>query len=571
VVYGVGQPGGLINIVTKKPRAEHSASVELRHSSYMAGVSGFGDDNSFGVSTDFTGPITSGGDLLYRIVLAHINAESYRHEVNDWSLYIHPSLTWNLSDATSATAQLEITTDKGRWDEYLVAPKNNLDLVPPVDTRLGEPTDYYWDGGYATSLQMRHRFSEDAAISASLRRVARADGRRLFQHGRMLNDSILSRSYRDQKNERDYNFADVNYQQQLITGPLEHTLVAGVSGGYEFIHFNRLSLATDSTLNINIYEPVYGAKIPVPKPGFNRTWNNLFAAAYLEDQIAIGELFRISAGVRIDRASIDHSVDYDPKRTGFGFEKTDVGFSPRVGLVALPSEGISVYVSYSTSFAPTDAEKENAQGAIDFEPTRGRQLELGTKADLFDGKLAAGLAIYQITQENVLNEGEGKNPNGNTIYVQVGQARSRGVDLELSVSPLAGVEITGGYGYTDARVTEDPDSSLIGARLTYTPHNQGNAWIAYRIPEGVLKGLGFGFGLVHIGSRPTKLPDADGFAFHLPAYTRYDGALYWERDAVKISLNLNNLTGVRYWASGEAIRLVPGAPASIRTTITITP
>lgn len=566
IVFGVGQPGGTINIITKQPSIRAEQSIEVRHETYASDISPAAARNGFSITSDFTGPLTEDNTLLYRLALSHTRSESFRDDVSDGSVAILPSIAWRPAEGTSASLQLELLADRGSFDEYLVAPKGDLSLVPAITTRLGEPTDSYRESGIAASASLDHAFSDAFNLRVQARHASRSDGRRLFQHRAILNDSMLARSYRDQENSRRYSFLDAYMQSRVEFLSMTHTIITGVSGGLESVHFDRLSLTADPSLNINIYAPVHNASIPKAKPGTNRFWSNTFGSVYLEDRMAIGSMLDVIVGARFDVASIDH----EERSKELTFSKTDAAASPRVAVVVRPVEGVSAYASLSTSFAPTDAEKENAEGTIDFDPERGEQYEVGVKTDVFDGRLSGSIALFQITQRNTLCQAEGKNPNGNSIYQQVGRMRSQGAELDLNVTPFTEWQMTGTLSYTDARIIEDKDPALVDARATHVPNVAASFWSNYRVAEGTLAGFGLGLGVVHTGERPTTLPSATGTTLVLPAYTRLDGSLFYETGNVRVAVNVPNVLDTRYWASGESLRLVPGAPRSVRTTITIT-
>ncbi len=172
-----------------------------------------------------------------------------------------------------------------------------------------------------------------------------------------------------------------------------------------------------------------------------------------------------------------------------------------------------------------------------FKPERGTQYEVGIKADI-NNKLSATLALYDLTLSNVLTADTRPNVPPNSFSIQTGEQRSRGVELTVGTGEQRsrGVELTvggeilpawnviAGYAYTDATVTNDADSSLIGNFLSLVPKNSFNLWTTYEIQNGSLQGLGFGLGLFYIGERQGDL----GNTFQLPSYLRTDAALFYK-------------------------------------------
>lgn len=566
-LYGITQLGGVINYITKKPKSSPESTIELRHSTYASDLSPLGYRNSVNVAADMTGPMDSTGRFLYRVIANHINTDSYRQDVEESSLDLLPEITWNVSDRTQVTASMNVNVDKGRWDEFLPVPGRDLSKVPDIRTRIDEPDDYYYDYGWGVGYIARHVLNEDWVISSTGRHTERWDGRRLFEFTGLKKDNVtMGRQWRDQANERYYSYVDATTEGHITAAGLTQTLLLGLTVGNELIHFDRRNIQGDSTLNINIYNPVHVAHILLPaKPGYDRHWNNLFVGGYAQDQIEIIRQLQLVLGAQYTSASTHH----EEVRSGEVFDKYDAGFSPRVGLVVLPTENLSVYGSYSTSFSPTSAEFENAEGNIDFKPQIGKQFEGGVKFDLFESRVGGTVALYQLDYINALNATGDLNINGNTVYVQSGRSRSKGVELDLFVSPLAGLYVTTGYAYTDARVIEDVNPARITQRLPYVPFNTANIWTTYRLPFESISGMKVGLGAAYIGARPTEFPTTTGLVLYLPAYTRFDGLLSYDFPGATLAVNVNNLFDRRYFASGGVSRIIPGAPRTIRTSIQI--
>lgn len=565
VLYGITQLGGVINYITKRPQASPAASIEMRHTTFATDVSPFGADNSLSITADMTGPLADSGRLMYRLIANHMNTKSYRQDVEESSIDVLPAVTWAPSDRTSITASLNLNVDKGRWDEFLPVPKGDLSKLPSIDTRVNEPQDYYWDYGWGIGYIFRHNLSDSWTIRSTGRTTNRIDGRRLFESVRLLNDSILSRRWRDQFNQRVYSYVDVTSEKGLTTGSIEHTLLVGVTLGIEDIHFDRRNMQGDSTLNINIYNPQHeAAPILPPKPDYNRFWDNTVFGAYVQDQVTLIDQLQLVAGAQY----ISESTTHERRDKNLVFDKYDAGFLPRVGLVFLPLENLSVYGSYSTSFSPTNAEQENAEGNIDFEPEFGTQIEAGLKFNLFNSKLGGSAAFFTLNRKNALNPTDEQNANGNTIYVQTGVVRNVGLEIDLYASPIDGLFLSGGYAMNDATVVEDVVPENVDARLAYVPKGTYNLWGSYRFGDAIASGLEIGVGMVHVDERPVALAREGVTTLFLPAYTRFDGFISWRvLPRTTLALNVNNLTDELYFSSGASLRIVPGLPRSVRTTL----
>lgn len=236
----------------------------------------------------------------------------------------------------------------------------------------------------------------------------------------------------------------------------------------------------------------------------------------------------------------------------------DGAFSPRVGLVYQPSDTISLYTSYSTSFKPSSAFSINPDGEA-FQPTRGTQYEVGVKTDFLDRRLSATLAAYHITKTNVITS----DPNNSRFSIQTGEVRSQGIELDVAGELLPGWKIIASYAYTDAEVTKD-NATPVGNRLDNVPFNQASLWATYEIQKGNLRGLGIGFGLFYVGSRQVDLANST----ELSSFLRTDAAVYYRRDGFNAAINIRNLFDIDYGSYAFGRNFIQrGAPFTITGSI----
>ncbi|MEH2276636.1 MAG: TonB-dependent receptor [Nostoc sp.] len=182
--------------------------------------------------------------------------------------------------------------------------------------------------------------------------------------------------------------------------------------------------------------------------------------------------------------------------------------------------------------------------------------QAGIKADFLDGKLSTTLAAYQITKTNVTIQDQ----NNRDFQIQVGEQRSRGIELDIAGEILPGWKVIGSYAYTDAEVTEDIAIS-VGNKLLGVPENQASLWTTYEIQKGDFKGLGFGLGLFYVGERAAFSDNS----VELPNYLRTDAAIYYRRDGFNAAINISNLFDTDYFRNsyGYTLGLERGAPLTI--------
>ncbi|AFY51247.1 TonB-dependent siderophore receptor [Nostoc sp. PCC 7524] len=542
-LYGQSEPGGIVNLVTKRPLAKPYYQAE-----YIGGSFGFNRGN-----LDFTGPLDSNRNAKYRLNLAYENTDSFREGVETERFFIAPKLTFNLSSQTTLSVFGEYLEDSRPVDFGLVAVGNSVADIP-ISRFLGDPTrknDVYQRRAY---IFLDHNFSDNWSISSAFRTTSSdQDFSAIFGRGNALqfNNQVLPL----QAQNNDLSFNTNTWQTNLVgkfnTGSIKHTALIGFEWGNE----RRTTVVENANAgSINIFRPVYRFSVG----RFNTIRNqdeetNLFGI-YLQNEIAVTDNLKLLLGGRFD------TVDFDLQDNLNNIKSSTYSdaFSPRIGIVYQPSKPISLYANFSRSFV---SQSGSSFDGTPFQPERGTQYEIGVKADWFSGRLSSTLAFYQITKTNVLVT----DPNRPTFFIQTGEQRSRGVELDLVGEILPGWNVITSYAYTDAIITNDtifPE----GNRLANVPRNALSFWTTYTIPQGDLQGLGFGTGVFFADARSGDLNNS----FTLPSYRRVDASIYYNYRNFRAALNIKNLFDTRYFESAQSrTAIFPGAPLTILGTISL--
>lgn len=317
------------------------------------------------------------------------------------------------------------------------------------------------------------------------------------------------------------------------TGSIKHELVTGIELARE--ERSRDEAFGGNVNSIDLFDPQYGVAT-IGEPTFFRdtkqTNNSL--GIYLQDQVTLSEKFIVVLGGRfdiLDNRDEDFSEDTDESQQ-------NEGFSPRVGLVYKPLEALSLYASYSRSLQQSVG--QSFDGDI-FEPGRGTQFEIGAKGEIGD-RLSATLALYDLTRTNITTE----DPDNAEFEIQTGEQNSQGIELSVAGEILPGWNITAGYAYTDAKITED-NTFEEGNGITNVPENAVSLWTTYKIQQGSLLGLGFGGGIFFVGEREGDLDNS----FQLPSYTRTDAAIFYEKEGFRAAVNFKNLFDIDYFETAD--------------------
>jgi iron complex outermembrane recepter protein len=542
VLFGQAQPGGIVNLVTKKPLSEPY---------YGFGVD-IGSYNFYRPTLDISGPLTTDKNLLYRFNLGYQNSGSFRDFQNTERIFVAPIVTWNIDKNTNLSANFEYLNNQSGFDRGVPALSNGSFADIPINRFLGYPqaNDYNinsYKGGYV----FEHRFNEDWKIRNALSILSYEEDLFGTDFGAgLVDDQFISRSITRQRNVRENYGLQTELTGKLKTGAIAHNLLFGVELNRRTLNFN---IREAEAPLLDIFNPVYDVELPTElTPSYVTLIRTDTLGIYLQDQINLLDNLKLVVGARFDSTN-QQTDDFLTESTT---SQSDTAFSPRVGLVYQPSKEISLYASYSNSFLPVIGRSANNSP---FEPERGTQYEVGVKGDLFDGRLSATLSAYQLTKTNILTS----DPNNADEFIQLGEARSRGIEFDLAGEILPGWKIIASYAYTDAKVTEDKNPLLVDSRLQGIPYNTASLWTTYEFQNGGLKGFGFGAGLFYVGDKP-GFADFDPPGFKLPSYVRTDAAIFYRRDNWKASINIQNLFDTKYYETSQGVDInYFGAPLTV--------
>ncbi|NDJ16908.1 TonB-dependent siderophore receptor [Myxacorys almedinensis A] len=528
VLFGALEPGGVINYVTRKPLAEPYYRIGIDVGNY-----GF-----YQPSIDLSGPLTEDKNVLYRLIAAYGGGGGFKDtSVSEFITSISPSISFKLGDRTTLNLFYEYGKSVGNvaYEPLLsdgsfipknVSPYYSLE-VESENQRFGYTLNHEFNDNW----QLRHGFS--AAFSSFFYKA--------IEYGSLLEDRFLSDFFAFKVAEaEDKYFGLIDVVGKFKTGSISHQLVAGFDFNREVNYFGFSGDAVDLP-RLDIFNPNYNVPLPEIPPalltdlGISQSYG-----VYLQDQIAFSDNLKMLIGGRYDWIS-NETGPIDGDRTS----QNDGAFSPRIGLVYQPSKNVSLYTSYVQSFRPASGRNQDNKP---FEPTRGTQYEIGVKVDFLDGKLSTTLAAYNLTKTNVLTPDPDPDLARQGFQVQVGEQRSRGIELDVAGEILPGWNIIASYALTDTQVTEDNSiPSTVGNRFINVPQHQASLWSTYTIQEGDLQGLGFGLGLFYVGERQGDLANS----FQVRDYLRTDAAIYYRRNGFNAAINVRNLFDIDYVSSAN--------------------
>jgi iron complex outermembrane receptor protein len=532
LVAGQNGPGGVVNLVSKRPQADAVREVALQLGNYEHRQ----------VATDLTGPIDPEGRLLYRVVALVKDSNTQVDHAFDKRRLFAPSLTWKLTPATPLTLFAEHQKDEsGNTNAFLpyqgtVLPAPNGPI--PMETFIGEPDwDTYGGTRNRAGWHVRHDLTPQWHLRHNLRHD-RVEGtmRTMYAawwlgfadstgapdpNGRYLNRIW----YANDDNSRITN-ADLLLEGELKHGTTRHTLLFGIDGMTQKSDQKSWSGAATP---LDVYTPVYGTFALPALPDAPAVDNRIRRVGVLaQDQIRFDDRWVLVAGLRRDRATAES--------TGTP-EQNDSATSRSLGAVLLAGPW-SPYVSYSESFEPVAG---TTAGGAAFEPMRGKQVETGVKWQAPDRRLAASGAAFKLIERNRL----ATDPNNVNFSIQRGEITVEGLELELSAN-LRSWDLLASYTYTDARVTSTTadDVRYLDQQIYGIPVNAAAVWAIHRFGTFGLPGLRAGLGVRHVD----EVSDGIGQQY-VPSVTQLDALVSYETGAWRAALNVNNLTDKKYVAA----------------------
>ena len=560
-LYGRGEPGGTINLVTKRPTFDESGSVEVA----------VGRFNALRTDVDYTTPLSS--DLAIRLVGFYEDADSFRDTIETRRIGASPSIAWRVNDRSELIYEMEFSDQEVPFDRGVLAVNDQLGAISR-NTFLGEPGD-----GPMTAEVLGHQLEYSYIVSDEWS-VRLGYNRRDTELEGFSTEPELSGSrqllYTDSETltrQRRYRHYDASYtvfrgelEGQFQLGDAQHRIIIGVdSDDFEndqvFRRVRSPSLASDPSLEqlqaINIFNPVYGQyALPEPGPQADRVETQESTGIFFQDQISLSEALQIRVGGRFD--------DYDQRLVNRRSNSTATSsasrFSPQFGFVYRSSETTSLYVSYGENFRPLSGTDSQGNG---FDPNQSVSLEAGVKFAMLDGGLGATISVFRVQQENILVVDD---PSAFT-YAAAGEAQSRGVELDISGTLPGDIELWTSVAYVDAEITNDffdPNFGRqieAGASLLNIPELTATVQFA---KDFQLNGspMQIGAGLLHVGDRLGYF----GTDFELPSYTTARVfAAYEVTPNLEIRADIDNLFDEEFYVNSfSELWVQPGAPSTWR-------
>ncbi|MFP1722096.1 TonB-dependent siderophore receptor [Lonsdalea quercina] len=543
MLFGMGEPGGVINVITKKPELVQKTHIEGWNSSFNGG----------GGQLDVTGPISDSG-LAYRMIVDHDETDYWRNFGRNRQTTIAPSLMWYGEDTTLRVAY--------EHQEYLTP----FDRGTVIDSRTGKPVDVPRDRRFdetynatrgdqdTLTFQADHNLSDRWKTSLT---YAYSRNRYNDNQARATKYNATTGDLTRQADSTGYAHSQSQAVQLTLNGDIDwgqtnHQLLFGVDHEADRTYRGDMIRGTAVT-NFNVYNPVYGllpASTSVSAADSDQRENVDSTGVFMQDAIRLDANWMLLGGLRYDHFDV-----MSGKGRPF-VTNTDGSYGrlvPRAGVVYNLTSYSSLYASYSESFKPNTSIATQI-GALP--PELGKSYEIGAKLDL-PNRITANIALFDIHKRNVMVS---EDVGGETVTRTAGKVRSQGVELDMAGKLTDSLSLIGSYAFTDARVTSDPDNN--GNRMPNAARHTASLFLTQDFGNlGLHAGdnLRVGAGARYVGRRAGDAANS----FTLDDYTVADAFVSYSLPingyAVKWQVNVKNLFDKTYYpSSGSNLRVAVG-------------
>jgi iron complex outermembrane recepter protein len=541
LLYGIMDPGGIVNTISKRPELYQHGSVTLLGSTY-------GSKNGADATFDITGPIGKDG-LAYRFIAYGVNEDYWRNFGRHRETLIAPSLAW-YGENTTIQLNYEHRDFISPFDRgTALDSRTNKPLAIPATRRLDEPYNNMWGTSDLMQASVEHRLNNDWKLYAGYSYNTEsfsANQLRITAVNPVT--GIITRSNDGTRGS----LSNVSYGTSYLQGGfwlggMRNDVLFGGDAQYRTIY--RKDLIRQATPNVfNIYNPVYGLLQPgttVSASDSDQTDKLGTRALFFQDTLHLTDRFALVGGVRY--------MEYEQLAgRGRPFKaNTDLSGDkalPLAGAILKLTEEVSLYASYTQSLKPTSTIAPLTGGVVigsNIAPEEGTQYEAGVKFDL-NKRLSGTMALYDIDKKNVLVS-QLNTATGLNEFRTAGKVRSRGLEIDVTGKLTDSWSMIGSYGYTDARVTEDP--VLIGKALQNVAPNTASLYLVYDFGTALPGRLRVGAGAHYVGDRPGDAANT----FVLPSYVVADVFATYETKyqtlPVIYQLNVKNLFDNVYYPS----------------------
>ncbi|MCQ9640215.1 TonB-dependent receptor [Chryseobacterium sp. WG14] len=612
MLFGNTAAGGVINMITKKPKFNFGGSVGLNGGSW----------NSYKPTVDIYGPLSK--NIAFRINGAYEHAESFRDIVESEKYYFNPSFLFNLSEKSQLIVEADYLKNNFTPDFGIgsITEKNQsyrLNDAVSRNTFFGTDWQYQDVQQASTNVTFNHQFNERWSLNATASYQNYTKDYFSSERVQWIYDTkdatvdpnrlSWKRPFGRTYNEQNYTSAQVNINGEFNTGKINHKVLIGSDADYSQADAYAYNITAPKNL-LYLDDPSTWGSIDMPNSTLNtrNRINTRRIGIYAQDFISLTKQLKVIAGLRwsyienmptlTTRFTLNDKIEVANSST------SDNAFSPKIGLVYAPNENLSVFATYTNSFASNAGYTSDQFGSVNtnqpvtdvqnqlttlskqsIKPSTVDQYEIGIKKNFWNNALAVNLTAYQIMYNNYYqtywfasgSNGAPVNSTDTNLKEFSGNMRSRGVELDITGNPTENLSIIGGFSYNNSVYIDTPEKGYVeNQRLVRTPATTANASVFYKFTNYV-KGLKIGAGIYYIGDRIAGWNDSKSTnasrnnvsrMFDLKDYTTVSLSVGYEWNKFSIQGKVGNLFDVVNYNVHENYSVNPITPRNYYFTLT---
>ncbi|UKY85516.1 TonB-dependent siderophore receptor [Elizabethkingia anophelis] len=596
MLYGNTAAGGIINMVTKKPRFQTGGSFSLSGGSW----------NTYKPTFDVYGPISK--DVAFRLNGTYETAKSFRDHVSSEKIYLNPSILFNIGKKSQLIVEGDYLINNFTPDFGIGSITNkdgsySMNTLLPRNAFLGANWQYQDVKQASTNITFNHQISNNWSLNVitsyqnytkdyfSTERVQW----KYDKNNRLNWKRPLNKTY----NEQNYTSFQANVNGEFNTGKINHKVLIGADSDYgaadSYTYFNPSNNKTYGTgyiygtgggngiLYLDDTSTWSSGSIPASAIQDRNRIRTRRVGIYVQDFISLTKEFKVLAGLRWsyiqNMPTINTNFRTNTKKLVDNSSTSDQALSPKVGLVYMPNDNLSLFATYTNSFSANTGYDINRST---LKPTTIDQYEVGVKKNLWNNAIAVNLSAYQILYKNYYQTAElnaGGQPNSDPNMKEfAGKMRSRGVELDITGNPSKNLSLIGGISYNNSVYLDTPDNFgyVENQRIVRTPATTANLSAFYTLPK-YIKGLKIGASFYYIGDRLAGWNDTkatnnsrNGVSriFTLKDYTTFALSMGYDWKKFSIQAKVNNLFDTVNYNVHENYSVNPIAPRNYYFTLT---
>ncbi|MEM9158110.1 MAG: TonB-dependent siderophore receptor [Verrucomicrobiota bacterium] len=562
VQYGQSEPGGLINMVVKRPEGVSGTKVGFE----------YGDYGTVKPTLDHQGVFGSDGAHAYRLVAAYTYGDDWRDfDTKHEKLYVAPSFRTELTDRIDLTVLAESNIASGPAD-FGTALSTEGELIAPVDTPNNHPSDSFDIDFFSVGYDLDLKVSDEWTFQNRARWTSSEyDYSLLWLPFQLVDEESASvgRVPADQDNLNEELSVQLNTTLIHSVNGMENRLFAGVDlrwtdnsfgGAFEPSNFGIISL-----LNPDFGDSATFGGAEFAFPGSSETDR---LGIFVQDYLTVSDQLTLSAGLRYDEVDLTSlNADFSGGDPTLSTQKDD-DVTMQLGGVFRASDSVRFYANYAETFVPVSDTDINGDP---LDPETGWGFDVGSEWTVNEGRLTISSSLFYIVKDNIVapDLDDPAYPFGSSL--NIGERTSQGIEIEVRGSLTENINLIAGIGYVDAEISDD--DTLEDSGLPNGPTIEGNAmrgvpeittdvWATYDFREGSLNGFGCGLGLSYIGERWAEDPNAT----ELDSVTLLNAGVWYEVEDWRVAANVSNLSDKEYvdTAFGPGARGIhPGNPRQV--------